>query len=79
VDIRCPQVIDEYNKSMGDVDLNYLMISYYRLKARTGKWMVRTIMHLFDLSQAYSWLQYCHHMKKSGARAQVLVWFGLAF
>ena len=39
----------QYNEKMGGVNLSDLMITYYRMCARTKKWTVHTILHMLDL------------------------------
>ena len=69
----CPAIIREYNRYMGGVDLVDRMISYYCIKARTKKWTIRTIMHLFDLALANSWLQYRKEAQQLGiAQKQIM-------
>ncbi|KAG5877962.1 hypothetical protein JTB14_015611 [Gonioctena quinquepunctata] len=41
VNIRCPKVVDVYNKNMGGVDLLDSMLGLYRIKLRSKKWNVR--------------------------------------
>lgn len=43
---------------MGGVDLLDRMIGYYRISARTRKWTIRLIFHLFDFALAAAWLEY---------------------
>lgn len=68
INIPCPAIIKEYNQNMGGVDLVDRMIALYRIKARTKRWTVRTIMHMFDLSISNAWLCYRQCMVRSGAR-----------
>jgi len=39
-----------YNKDMGSVDNNDRMIAYYRIKAKTKKWLVRVILRIVVLA-----------------------------
>ncbi|KAJ8885399.1 hypothetical protein PR048_011596, partial [Dryococelus australis] len=41
--------------------------SFYRMKARTNKWTVHVLLHLFNVSVTNAWLQHrsdCHYQKK---------------
>ena len=37
-DIPCPQIVKEYNKSMGGVDLADMLLSLYRIPCKTKRW-----------------------------------------
>lgn len=39
IDIQRPQVISQYNINMGGIDVLDKMIAYYRISARTKKWL----------------------------------------
>lgn len=53
-----PFVIEEYNRSMGGVDLADRLIAYYRISMRTKKWPVRFCFHFVDMAITNSWIEY---------------------
>ena len=58
IEIDRPDVIREYNKSMGGVDLLDVYISLYRIYIRSRKWTLRVIMHFVDFALSNSWVEY---------------------
>ena len=48
--IQKPQMIDEYNKHMGGVDLSEQLVLYYGYSHRQIKWWKRVFFHLIDLA-----------------------------
>lgn len=51
-------IVKLYNTSMGGVDKNDQLISFYRTFIKSRKWTLRLIMHAFDLVASDVWLQY---------------------
>ncbi|KAJ2938067.1 hypothetical protein O0L34_g19390 [Tuta absoluta] len=68
IQVKRPSIVKEYNEKMGGVDYLDRMISYYRISARTRKWTVRLIFHLFDFGAAAAWIEYKLDQEKLGTR-----------
>ncbi|VEN56028.1 unnamed protein product, partial [Callosobruchus maculatus] len=66
IKVRRPDMVAKYNESMGGIDLVDRMIAYYRIKARSNKWTVKTIFHFTDLAIANSWILYREDREKLG-------------
>ena len=58
VNIVRPNVVREYNKFMGGVDLSDMLIELYRIDMPLKKWYMRIIFYLIDMSVSNSWLVY---------------------
>lgn len=58
IEVNRPLAVKVYNMNMGGVDFLDRMISYFRIAARTKKWTVRVIMHMFDFAISASWIEY---------------------
>ena len=48
INVQCPQIAREYNKTMGGVDLSDTLISLYRTQVKTKRWYIK---NLFSLRQ----------------------------
>lgn len=58
IEVDCPNVIKEYNRFMGGVDLLDSLIGRYKIRMRTRKWFMRLFYHMVDMSIVNSWLLY---------------------
>ena len=62
VDVQCPDMIKDYNGSMGGVDLADMLIELYRTKISTKKrWYLKLISHCLDIAKVNAWLLYRRH------------------
>ena len=64
--IQCPQLVLQYNKGMGGVDLADMLISLYRMKIKTRRWYIKIFWHLVDMAKVNAWLLYCGHCDQLG-------------
>ena len=53
-----PEIVRNYNQSMGGVDRLDQLISLYRTFIQSRKWTLRMMTHAFDLALALAWLEY---------------------
>ena len=59
--VQCPDIIKQYNESMGGVDLHDMIIALYRTEFRTKRWYLKILFHLLDICKVNGWLLYrCH-------------------
>ncbi|KAJ8929582.1 hypothetical protein NQ314_017719 [Rhamnusium bicolor] len=58
VEIQCPNLVLEYNKHMGGIDLMEGLIGRYKIIMRTRKWYMRLFYHLLDVILVNAWLLY---------------------
>ena len=58
IEIPCPNIVQQYNKSMGGVDLADCLISLYRINIRSKKYYHRLVFHMIDMILVNSWLLY---------------------
>jgi hypothetical protein len=56
IDVFCPQIINQYNKHMGGVDLMDSHIGRHRIKMKSRKWYFRLFYHMLDLTVINSWI-----------------------
>ena len=58
---KCPEVIKNYNKSLGGVDLCDVLIFQYRTNIKTNRWYIKIIFHCVDVSMVNLWNLYRRH------------------
>lgn len=76
--VPCPAIVKSYNKSMGGVDLADMLISLYRIQARTKRWYIKVFWHLVDIAKVNAWILYKRHYTMSNqpkGKMQTLVNF----
>ena len=63
-DIPFPQIVKQYNKSMGGVDLAVMLIAVYRIPCKTKRWYQKIFWHLVDIAKVNAWLLYRRHYQQ---------------
>lgn len=58
VSIDRPNIVGEYNRHMGGVDLIDSIMGRYKIMLRSKRWQIRMFYHFLDLTMANSWLLY---------------------
>lgn len=75
IQVERPLVVKHYNDFMGGIDLCDRMIALYRIRNRSRKWTVRTILHFIDLSVANSWAEYKTDCKENNVPCKNILQF----
>lgn len=76
--IPCPQIIKEYNRHMGGVDLMDSSMGRHKIAMKSRKWTNRVFYHLLDMTVVNSWLLYKRINKnRQGFKAMRLIDFKL--
>lgn len=58
IEINCPDIVKQYNQSMGGVDKADFLISLYRTPVKSKKYYMKLIFHMLDMLMVNSWLLY---------------------
>ena len=67
LEVACPQMVHEYNKFMGGVDLCDMLLSLYRVKLKSRRWYMAIFYYLLKVAVTNAWLLYRRHCDlKSG-------------
>lgn len=61
IDIQRPNIVEEYNKYMGGVDLIDMLVELYRTDIKSRKWYIRIVLWCISISVTNSWLLYRRH------------------
>ncbi|CAK1594464.1 unnamed protein product [Parnassius mnemosyne] len=72
ITIDRPNIVGEYNRHMGGVDLIDSIMGCYKIRLRSKRWQVRMFYHLLDLSIANAWLLYKRIQKAKGLQEKHL-------
>ena len=56
--VPCPNIIKEYNGSMGGVDLADMLVALYRTEMRSHRWYMPICSQLLDICVNNAWLLY---------------------
>ena len=54
----CADIVSDYNKAMGGVDLTDMLISLYRTNIKSKRWYLKVIFHCIDIAKVNGWLLY---------------------
>lgn len=73
VDVDCPNVVKDYNKHMGGVDLADMLVSLYKTPFKTRRWYIGIFAQLIDICINNAWILYRKHhsQRKSEARLKL--------
>ena len=58
ITIKYPEIVRNYSKSMGGVDLYDMLISLYRTNNQTKRWYIKILFHCVDISKVNAWNLY---------------------
>ena len=61
IDINCLTAVQEYNKSMEEVDLADTLFVLYRTTIKSKRWYLKILFHCVDIAKINAWLLYKRH------------------
>ena len=61
IKIKCPNLVQEYNRHMGGVDLLDSLLGYYRNKIKSKKWYHQIFFHLTDMVIVNARILWCKY------------------
>ena len=78
--IKCPEIVRNYNKSIGGVNSCDILISLYRTNIKTKCCYIKILFHCVDISKVNSWNLYrrhCIQLRKSKKSQLTLLQFSI--
>ena len=70
IEVRCPNIVQEYNSYKGRVDPFNMLNGLYRIDHRGKKWYRRVFFWALNLCIVNAWLLYRRHYNQYGATAK---------
>lgn len=64
IGVQCPQIVRQYNRHTGGVDLSDMLISLYKTPFKSRRWYLAIFAQTFDIYMNNAWLSY--RQKHSG-------------
>jgi len=58
IDVPCPNIVGEYNRHMGGVDLSGMLLALYKIDRRSKKYYNRIIYYLLGVCIVNAWIIY---------------------
>nr|CAH7765175.1 unnamed protein product [Callosobruchus chinensis] len=58
IEIPCPNIVKQYNRHMGGVDLMDMLVSLYRTRLKSRRWYLSIFAQMVDLCINNAWLLY---------------------
>ena len=58
IPVPCPEIVKDYNSTMGGVDPADMLIALYRSPMKTHRWYLKVLIHCGDICKVNSWLLY---------------------
>lgn len=64
--VKCPNIVMQYNKNMGLVDLTDMLSALYRITVETRRWCIKALWHLVKTAKLDGWILLdCHYAQIS--------------
>ena len=64
INVSCPNIIHQYNRHMGGVDLSDMLMALYRVNVGTKKWYFHIIYYCTNVAIVNAWLIYKRHCQQ---------------